>query len=109
MSDRKIYDFSDKSHSIDGKIATFIGILAIGLFLYLAIMSVISKGKLGYIYGILGFTDLVLSISGTIIAAKSFGDEESLPFFKKLGLLLNLVILLIIVAIFIGGIFIIFM
>ena len=106
MAGHKIVDFSDKSHSIDGKIATCIGLIAIALFLFMTYKSIASKGGLDYTYGILGIADFILGICGIIIALKSFGDEETLKFYKKLGLLLNLIIVLLFAVLFITGLFI---
>ncbi len=109
MSERKIFDFSDKSHSVDGRIATFLGVIDICLFIYLAVMSIMTKGSLNYVYGIIGIGAWLISICGIVIAGKSFSDEETLVFYKKLGLWLNIFMFVLVTAMFMGGLFIIYM
>ena len=105
VAGHKIFDFSDKSHSIDGKIATVIGMIAVALFIFLTYKSIATKGELDYIYGIIGIGDLILGICGVIIASKSFREEETLKFYKKLGLILNLIIVVLFVLLFLTGLF----
>ncbi|MCR4717672.1 MAG: DUF6142 family protein [Lachnospiraceae bacterium] len=103
MRGQKVFDFSDKTHSLDGKIATIMGVISIALFIFLSFMSIKSKGSLSYVYGILGVVDFIICISGLIIAIRSFKEEETLAFYKKLGVILNLVMLIITLVLFVSG------
>jgi hypothetical protein len=103
LNGKKSYNFSDKTHSKDGMFSTGLGVVSVGLFLYLAVMSIRSGGTLNAMFGMLGLVDAVIAVTGLVIAIMSFREEDILPFYPRLGVALNGVLLLLLIALFVLG------
>ncbi|MDD5949056.1 MAG: DUF6142 family protein [Lachnospiraceae bacterium] len=103
LNGKKSYNFSDKTHSRDGRLATVLGAGAWLLFGFLVVESILTKGSLGIWFGLLGMVDVIIALAGLVIALMSFREEDSLKLFPRLGTLLNGMVLLILIALFIIG------
>lgn len=103
LNGKKSYNFSDKTHSKDGKLATALGTVTILLFLFLVVESIVSKGRLNTWFGLLGMVDIVIAFAGFWIAVMSFKEEDSLKLFPRLGVILNGLVLLVLVVLFVIG------
>lgn len=101
---KKSYNFTDKTHSKDGRIATAMGSIAVVVLLFLVVCSIVSKGSLGIWYGLTAFVDAIVAFSGMVIAVGSLKEEDSLKMYPWIGVFLNASVFLIFLVLFIIGI-----
>lgn len=105
LNGKKSYNFSDKTHPRDGKLATVIGIMTIAVLLFLAGWSIYYKGHSGRIVGLLGFIDMIAAFVGIVFAIAGLSQEDSLYLFPRIGLVLNSLVLLATIALLLVGLF----
>lgn len=87
--------YKDIKHSVDGKVACGLGGLSVLLIIGEMLLTIQARGQAGGMAGFMGFAALLLSIMGVVFAVISWKDEETLDLFKRIGTLLNIILLLV--------------
>ncbi len=103
LGGRKNYNFSDRTHSKDGKLATLLGAAAWVIMLFLICKSITSGGNVGAWFGLLGLIDIIIAFCGMVIAIIGFKDEDTFKLFPRIGLFANGILLLGLLALFVVG------
>jgi hypothetical protein len=103
MKRKRKMQFSDKSHTTNGIIATILGGVSLVLMIALVILSYIKKGEAGVYAGAIGLTAFMIATIGLFTGISSFKERERYYLFSKIGSLLNAIIIALWVAIYIIG------
>ena len=104
LGSRKKYSFTDKTQSKDGKLSVVLGTIVIIVLLFLVIRSIMAKGQLGQVYGMIGAIDCLVAFYGFMMALFGFREEDTMKSLCVAGLLMNAVPLIILVCLFVVGI-----
>ena len=99
------YKFLDIHHSVDGLVATGLGILSILMLVGEMIMTVQSRGQVGGIAGYMGVIAFCSTVVGLIFSILSWKDEETMDTFKRIGTFMNIILILLNLVIILLGIF----
>lgn len=105
LNGKKSYNFSDKTHPRDGKLAMVMGIITVAVLLFLTGWSIYYKGHSGILAGLLGIIDMIVAFVGVVFAIAGLSKEDSLYLFPRIGLLLNGLVLLATIALLLAGLF----
>jgi membrane associated rhomboid family serine protease len=84
-----MYSFAEKKHSQRGLVSTILGSISLVIFLVLAYLAYYLDGQGGAWFGSIGFTGAVFALMGVVLGLKSFGEENTLFLFSKIGSILN--------------------
>ncbi len=106
MSKRKhkLYKYQELKHSMDGLVATGLGVLVLVLLIGEGVFTIQTKGQAGGLVGYMGLAALLFSAVGLFFAVISWKDEESIDTFKRVGTMMNIVLLAINILIILLGI-----
>ncbi len=89
------FQVAPKGSASDTVIAYCLGILS-GVFILLSVVkSIVSKGNVERIYGVLMMSALVMSFTGVLFAILGYNDDEGSVTGKKLSIILNAVTLIV--------------
>lgn len=95
--------FTEKRVSKNAVTAMILGGVLVAVQLILMILSIVYKGKLPFISGVIESYLLLFSIFGIFWAILSYDDEKTINKFKALGIILNGVALLLAVFVMAVG------
>ena len=82
---RRKYTFYEAAHSAGGKLATYLAVASLLIFLVCIAIAAVSNGNAGVYTGGLGLISILISAYGLVISVKSFREKETLPLFSILG------------------------
>lgn len=88
MARKRMYSFAEKKHSQRGLVSTILGGVSVIIFVVLAWIAYYLDGQGGAYLGAIGLTGAVFSLMGLILGLISFGEQDTLYFFSKLGTIL---------------------
>lgn len=91
---RKI-QIAPKGSASDTIIAYCLGIVSAVFIMLSIIKSIVSKGSVERIYGVLMMSALVMSVTGTLFAIMGYNDDEGSVTGKKLAIIINAATLII--------------
>lgn len=100
---KKSYNFSDKTHTSDGKISVCLGVAAVILFLFMALYSIFSKGNAGVWVGFLGVFDVFLALLGLIFSVVGLRQEDSLKLLPRIGFFCSGIVLVLLLLLLVVG------
>lgn len=86
--------FGNRKHTIRGIISIVLAVLSFVLFWALVIVSYNMNGNGGIYMGTIGITALFMNVVGVFNAIKSFQERDRNYLFSKLGIMVNLVMIL---------------
>lgn len=95
MNTRNILSFSEKKVSKNAIITLVMGIAELIGFGILVLMSVLSKGKLNIIGGLIGCLLMLLAFFGVFWGILSYDDVKTNQRFKVSGICVNIVVIFI--------------
>ena len=104
LNGKKSFNFSDKVHSKDGKIATVIGIVCAAVLIVLLVRSIMTNGTLGKNCGLLGMIDFFVTLYGFGLSVFSLKEEDIIKTFCISGIVVNGITMLLLAALFIYGV-----
>lgn len=88
----KKYSFINKKNSVYGRISTFVGILALFVFIAAIVISYMHRGDGGILVGILGVMSFIISIIGFIFGLIGFQEADRQQLYCWIGSIANAVI-----------------
>lgn len=104
LHNRKVsYMRIDQHPSVQGLVSIMIAAATLVILLTLCIVSFIQHGKSGMWIGLLGILSGVISVVGIVFAAMGLSDPEARRERPVIGLCCNIVLLLILVALYTVG------
>lgn len=89
MARKKMYSFAEKKHSQRGFVSSILGGISLLIFLVMGYLAFYLDGAGGAYLGSFGLTGLVFALMGLILGLISFGENNTLYFYSKLGSILN--------------------
>lgn len=100
---RTAVKFSGRKRSVQGMVATGIGVLTILLAVVSIWISSRASGMAGVFLGFLGLVVVALAIAGVWIAIRSFKEKDIFYTFPAIGFILNGIVLIGFVVIYFIG------
>lgn len=101
---RKPYKYQELRHSADGLVSFGLGVLTLVLLIGEAVFTIRTRGQAGGMVGYMGLAALLFSAVGMFFAVISWKDEESMDTFKRVGTMMNIVLLVVNVCIILLGV-----
>ncbi|MBO5239757.1 MAG: hypothetical protein J6B50_13485 [Lachnospiraceae bacterium] len=95
----------DIKHSLDGILSCILGGISAILVIGELALTIRAKGQAGGMAGFMGISAFLLTVVGLIFAIVSWKDEETLDLFKRVGTLLNTIMIIVNLLIIVLGIF----
>lgn len=92
-----------KGSASDTLIAYFLGVISAVFIILSVVKSIVSKGSVERIYGVLMMSALVMSVTGTLFAIMGYNDDEGRLAGKRLAIIINAATLLISVIFLLKG------
>lgn len=89
MARKRMYSFAEKRHSQRGLVSTILGGISLVIFVVLAYLAYYLDGQGGAYMGAIGLTGAVFSLMGVILGLISFGEQDTLFLFSKIGSILS--------------------
>ena len=99
---RRRYKFTDKNQSRTGIVSTVIGVLALLLTGGMLLEAYMAYGAAGKGIAVCGFLALLLALVGLYQGLRGLREEDSYPFFPRLGCVLNGLLLTAFVCIYVA-------
>ncbi|MDY5846249.1 MAG: DUF6142 family protein [Bariatricus sp.] len=90
-------------HSRKGILSLMMAAVVAGIFIALILTALLNKGSSGAIIGSFGLFDILLAITGIICGVKGFRERDKNYFTCKMGIGINVFILLCLIAVFVRG------
>ncbi|MCH5253044.1 MAG: hypothetical protein J1F22_08765 [Lachnospiraceae bacterium] len=100
---RKKIQFTDKTHPVPGIISFILGILSALALCVLFVLSSLSKGTSGIIFGFLGVLVFLVSVVGFILAVRCYDKEDIYLFTPAVGSVLNGLLIILCMMLYIMG------
>lgn len=100
---KRSYKFTDKKHTRQGMVSSFLGFTALVLLVAGLLMAYRRFGTAGPYVGLMGFLSLIFSMMGFVFGIRGFQEEEVYYLFSKIGVGLNGVLFILWMLIFIAG------
>ncbi len=99
----KKIQFTDKSHPVQGIVASLVGFGAVALLVVLFWLSSRAKGNSGLFVGGLGMLDLAVSVAGFILAIRCYKKEDIYMLTPTLGAVINGVMIICCMLLYVMG------
>lgn len=91
MQKNKNFKVSPMGYASDTIISYFLGGLSLVFVILSIVKSIISKGHVERVYGVLMVSALIMSVTGTLFGIMGYKAEEGSLFGKKVSIVINAV------------------
>lgn len=104
MGRKNDYAAIDQYKSIPGLISILMGFAAVIGYILLFLLAYMAEGEAGVWIGVLGFLFLFVIIGGIVVAVKGLRDPDAQNTRPVVGIIMNIVLLVCVLALYIMGI-----
>lgn len=100
---KRSYKFTDKKHTRQGMLSTFLGVAGLALLVAGVITAYRMTENAGPATALMGFLSMAFSLAGFLLGARGFQEEDVYYLFSKIGIGMNGILFVLWVLIFVAG------